>query len=133
MRVGKDGQMPVTYVPKAKQQDDPVVVHQVRESDQWLFNDYFRQRYDCSGSQSAGRQQRLLHTLVVQDLLESYRFLGIIEGNNARESTGYSLKEYLDDAVRVLFEPTYQSKALLQPTVHLQEAALNSALPHRRR
>lgn len=124
-----DGQMPVTYVSKAKQKEAlKWCVDQVRESDNWLFTDYFRQRYDQSGRMQAGFQQRMVHTMVIYDLLESFRFLGVMEGNAAQESTGYSLKEYLDDAVDVLFEPTYRGRKLTSTDRAIQELALNALL-----
>lgn len=120
-----DGQMPVTYIPKARQQEAlKWVIAQVREMDQWLFTNEFCQKYDASGSIDGGRLQHMIPTLIIRDFMAPYRLLGVIEGNRSKQSTHYSLQDYLDDFVREVFAPAFANTPLRTVDMALMDAAL---------
>lgn len=128
-----DNQMPVTYIPKEKQQAAlRWVVKQIREMGQWLFTNEIRQKYDKSGSQEGRNMERFIPAYFAQDLLESYRILGIIDGFQAPKSTGYALQEYLDDYVSVIFEPAFAGTQLKSIDIALMDAALSNLTFHSR-
>lgn len=124
-----DGKMPVSYVSKEKQQAAlRWVIQQVREMDQWLFTEQYRQKYDQSGSQKSANHQRFIPAYITMDLLESYRLLGVIEGYKSTNSTKYSLQEYIDDFTKVLFEPAYVGKNLSTTDIALMDGALSNLI-----
>lgn len=124
-----DGQMPVTYISKEKQQAAlHWVIKQVREMGQWLFTNDNQQKYDKSGSQEGGNMQRFIPLYIAHDLLESYRLLGIIDGSKAKQGTGYSLQDYIDDYVQEVFEPVYHQKKLKPIDLALMDAALSNLI-----
>lgn len=122
-----DSKMPVTYIPKAKQQEAlRWIIQQVREMNQWLFTNNFRQKYDQSGSQVSGNLQRFIPSYIAMDLLEPYRLLGIMEGYKAITSTNYTLQNYIDDFTKIVFDPAYHGHNLSTIDIALMDAALSN-------
>lgn len=121
-----DGQMPLTYIPKDQQQEAlRWVVKQIREMPEWLFTDEFLQKYDQSEKAMGWQLPRLIPSLVISELISPYQMLAIIEGNQAVESTGYTLEEYLDDFIREIFAYTYAGRNLNNTELAMQDAALS--------
>ncbi|MDD7438162.1 MAG: zinc-dependent metalloprotease [Bacteroidales bacterium] len=120
-----DGEMPVTYIPKAKQQEAlRWSLKQVREMGDWLFTEELKQRYDQSGYKDGWRMERLIPSSVISNLLADYRLLGVIE------SKEYTLDAYLSDFVREVFAPTYAGKNLSTIDTALEEVALRNLISY---
>lgn len=124
-----DGQLPVTYFPRAKQQEAlRWLMKQIREMDQWLFTPLNNQKYDTSGDLYAAKYPRAVYSSIISDLLVDYRLLGIIEGSNAKVPTGYKLEQYLSDLKQEIFRATYQNKKLSDNEMAIQNTALNAMI-----
>lgn len=120
-----DGKMPVTYVPKAKQQEAlRWVVKQVRDVPNWLFTKELMQRYDQSGETNGGRMIRLIPASAVSGLLQDFRLLGVIESGE------YTLDAYLTDFVREVFAPTYLGRNLTTVDFAFEDAAIYNLISY---
>lgn len=126
-----DGAMPVTYISKSKQQEAlRWVIGQVRDMSNWLLTDEVRQKYDMSGDMNGGLMERYIPAAAVTNLLADFRFLGIMEGNKAEQSTGYTLEAYLNDFMKEVFAPTYAGRNLTSVDRALEEAAIKNMLSY---
>lgn len=120
-----DGKMPVTYIPKKQQQEAlNWVVDQLYDHYNWLVTNETRQKYDMSGNVFGGMFEKRMPSAVISGIFEPFRLLGIIEGNRAKESTGYRLEEFIDDATKTLFRNTYAGKNLDESAMAVEDAAL---------
>ena len=117
--------MPVTYIPKKQQQEAlNWVVDQLYDHYNWLVTNETRQKYDMSGNVFGGMFEKRMPSAVISGIFEPFRLLGIIEGNRAKESTGYRLEEFIDDATKTLFRNTYAGKNLDESAMAVEDAAL---------
>lgn len=120
-----DGKMPVTYFPKAKQKQALTwLTDQLYDLYTWLITDETRQKYDTSGNIFGGMTEKRIPSFVISGLFEPFRMLGIIEGNRAKESTGYDLVTYIDDATKTIFRNSYAGKDLDNAAMAIEDAAL---------
>lgn len=120
-----DGQMPVTYIPKAKQQEAlRWSIKQVREMNSWLFTKELKQKYDQSGNKDGWRMERLIPSSVISDLLADFRLLGIMESGE------YALADYLSDFMKEVFAPTYAGRNLTSIDTALEDAALRNLISY---
>lgn len=124
-----DGRMPVTYFPRAKQQEAlRWIMRQIREMNQWLFTPLDNQKYDVSGDLYSARYPRAIYSTIITDLFADYRLLGVIEGHEAQISTGYTLDQYLSDLMKEIFKASYQNKKLSDNEMAIQNTALNAMI-----
>lgn len=124
-----DGHLPVTYFPRAKQQEAlRWIMQQIREMDKWLFTPLNNQKYDVSGDLYAAKYPRAVYSTIISEMLADYRLLGIIDGYNAQTSTGYKLNQYLTDLKQEVFKTTYQNRTLSDNEMAIQNTALNAMI-----
>lgn len=124
-----DGHLPVTYFPRAKQQEAlRWIMQQIREMDKWLFTPLNNQKYDVSGDLYAAKYPRAVYSTIISEMLADYRLLGIIDGYNAQTSTGYKLNQYLTDLKQEVFKATYQNRTLSDNEMAIQNTALNAMI-----
>lgn len=96
-----DGQMPLTYLPKARQQEAlRWSFEQLRGLGDWLFTPYHYQRYANTDNLDPYSSEAYFHSLVLNDLTAGYRLRAIIDGSEApRGGSGYTIEAYLSDYV----------------------------------
>lgn len=124
-----DGHLPVTYFPRAKQQEAlRWIMQQIREMDKWLFTPLNNQKYDVSGDLYTAKYPRAVYSTIISEMLADYRLLGIIDGYNAQTSTGYKLNQYLTDLKQEVFKATYQNRTLSDNEMAIQNTALNAMI-----
>ena len=122
-----DGKMPLSYISKAKQKEALTwVTDQVFDSFDWIFTPENRMKYDASGNGLQANTFKSLPQMVAGELLDPARLLGIIDGNNAPKSTGYTLDNYLDDFGKAFFRDSYAGRKLDYPGMFIEDSALTA-------
>lgn len=120
-----DGKMPLSYVSKGKQKAAVKwVVDKTYDAFSWLFTPENNQKYDLSGNGIMARSNKSLPMMVAADLINPVRLLGIIDGNNAVKSTGYSLEEYLDDYTKAFFRSSLAGRIPDEKDMFIEDSAL---------
>ncbi len=126
-----DGKMPVTYFTKNKQKAAlNWVADQLYDLYTWLITDETRQKYDMSGNVFGAMMEKRIPTSIASDIFEPYRMLGILEGYNAKESTGYKLQDYIDDATKTMLRKSYRGATLDKTAMAIEDATLSAMMAY---
>ena len=122
-----DGKMPLTYVSKTRQKQAlKWVADQVYDAFEWIYTPENRVKYDASGNGIQANTFKSLPQMVAGDLIDPVRILGVIDGYNAPQSTGYSLDNYLDDFGKEFFRDSYAGRDLDYRGMFIEDSALTA-------
>lgn len=124
-----DGKMPVTYFSKDRQRKALFwTVDQLYDIYNWFFTEENRQKYDVSGNVFAGLVYKTYCPLILMQMTQPFRMLGIVEGNNAVKSTGYPIQDFIDDFAKTTLRNSYAGKTLDRAALNIEDAALGIIL-----